>query len=247
MGRKIGAAGLTQHNDKFYGNYRGTVMGNVDPDQLGRIKIKIYPMLSGVETENLPWAIPAMPLSSGAGLDVTDPENPVSYGNFWVPDTGSNVWVFFEAGDIYQPVYFAEATDGLKGLPSDIGEDYPNTSIVRTKTGIQIKINRTKDGEEIKIDHPSGTTLDILPDGNVQVMVVKEDANIYLKAGKGNVNIEATNNEINLIAGGSINIDAPETITTGNLRAGTGDTGSFVDGTGKVIEVSDGIITGGVS
>jgi hypothetical protein len=54
----------------------------------------------------------------------------------------TNVWVFFEAGDIYQPVYFAEATDGLKGLPVDIDEDYPSTTVTETKTGIVIKINR---------------------------------------------------------------------------------------------------------
>ena len=75
MAKKIGAAGLVQHSDQFNGMYRGTVMANSDSGQLGKIQVKVYPMLSGVATANLPWAIPAMPLAVGAGS---------GYGNFTV-------------------------------------------------------------------------------------------------------------------------------------------------------------------
>lgn len=237
MAKKIGAAGLVQHSDRFSGMYRGTVMDNVDPTKLGRVKIKVYPMLSGVETTNLPWAIPAMALSIGAGA---------SYGNFSVPDIETNVWVFFEAGDIYQPVYFAEATDGKKGLPASKDENYPETSVFKTKTGIQIKIDRKTGAEDIKIDHPSGASFEIMPDGNIILTTVKTGANVTVNVGKGNINLTSQNNEINLIAKGSVNIQAPETVIDGNLRVGTGDTGSFVTGTGDVVEVNDGIITGGL-
>ena len=229
MANKIGTPGLVQHSDKFNCIYRGTVMDNIDPNKTGRIKIKVYPMFSKVETINIPWAIPAMALTVGAGI---------GYGNFSVPDIDTNVWVFFEQGDIYQPVYFAEAQDAIKGIPTDTIDDYPETSVFETKTGIQIKINRKAGNEDIKISHPSGASFEILPDGNIILTTVKESANVTIISGSGNVNITAAS---------SLNIDAPETIVGGNLRVNTGDNGTFTDNAGKVITVDGGIITGGLS
>jgi uncharacterized protein involved in type VI secretion and phage assembly len=226
MGRKIGAAGLTQHNDKFYGNYRGTVMDNVDPDKLGRIKVKIYPMLSGVETENLPWAVPAMPLSSGAG------EN---YGSFYVPEVGTNVWVFLEAGDIYQPVYFAEATDGLKGLPVGIDEDYPSTTVTETKTGIVIKINRKEGNENVLVEHPKGSFIEMDKDGAITINtsetaghitieadeadidVIADKGDVNISANEGDINIEAAQSNINVSTGGDADVNAAGNVTIKGL------------------------------
>jgi len=213
MGRKIGAAGLTQHNEKFYGNYRGEVLSNEDPLKLGRIKVRIFPMLAGItDPALLPWAVPAMPLSSGAGED---------FGTFCVPEVGANVWVFLEAGDIYQPVYFAEATDGVKGLPVGIIEDYPNTTVMETKTGIIIKINRKSGSEDILVEHPSGSSIQFAKDGTL---------------------LMTTNTQINLVAESSVNIQAPETIVVGSLRPTNMFNGSFTTGDGKVADVVDGII-----
>lgn len=216
MGRKIGAVGLTQHNEKFYGNYRGTVMDNIDSDKLGRIKVKIYPMLSGVETENLPWAVPAMPLSSGAGED---------YGTFCVPEIGTNVWVFFEAGDIYQPVFFAEATDGMKGLPVDIDEDYPNTTVMETKTGIVIKINRKEGNENVLVEHPTGSFIEMDKEGNVFITSAI-DKNVSL-----------------LTSEGAIYLEAAMVNTSKGLAVGDGADGTFTSADSKIITVAAGIVT----
>lgn len=105
----------------FFGNYRAKVLSTTDPLNLGRVKCEIYPMLigevtargltgiEGVPLAALPYAVPAYPLFVGAKA-----------GNgFWtVPEVGSYVWVFFEGGDINQPVYFAEAGDGVQGVPT---------------------------------------------------------------------------------------------------------------------------------
>lgn len=129
---------------KFIGNYRSKVLSTTDPEQLGRIKVEVYPMMIGMETAKhldgiegiaiaqLPWAVPAPPLSSGAG---------VGYGSFAVPEVGSFVFVFFEEGDINQPVYFAEAPTSDHGLPSDRTTNYPNRKIVETSSGVKIIID----------------------------------------------------------------------------------------------------------
>jgi hypothetical protein len=123
-------------------NYRAKVLSVTDPLNLGRIKCEIYPMLigevtargltdvEGVPLDALPWAVPANPLFIGAKA---------GYGFFTVPGVDSYVWVFFEAGNIYQPVYFAEANDGVNGLPSGRSS---TTTIWKTPT-MEIVFDKT--------------------------------------------------------------------------------------------------------
>jgi len=69
------------------GIYRGQVLDNDDSEKLGRIKVRIFSIFSEkIKAEHLPWAVPAMPLFSGSGLD---------FGYFAVPEVDSFVWCFF--------------------------------------------------------------------------------------------------------------------------------------------------------
>jgi len=135
---------MNNSNLKFNNMYRGKVLNNSDPEKLGRIRSEIYPMLigkttaknldgvDGVETAQIPWAVPAMPLSSGAGD---------ACGSFAVPSVGSFVFIFFEEGDINQPVYFAEAQTKQYGLPASRLPNYPNRKVVETSSGVKIIID----------------------------------------------------------------------------------------------------------
>ena len=58
-----------------------------------------------------------------------DDVDEIDLGTFAVPDVGTQVWVFFEAGDIYQPVYFAACPNKLKGQPTEKATNYPNTKV----------------------------------------------------------------------------------------------------------------------
>jgi len=75
---------------RFYGKYRGTVMNNIDPMQIGRIQVSV-PDVSGVIPTS--WAYPCLP---GAGINA---------GLFTVPPIGSGVWVEFEHGDPDYPIW----------------------------------------------------------------------------------------------------------------------------------------------
>jgi len=120
--------------NKFNGIYRGKVLSNSDPLKLGRIKVQVYPMFATLKEDEVPWCVPAMPLFEGAGEGI---------GSFCVPDINSFVFVFFEMGDLYQPVYFAEAQTKTKGLPSERITNYPNRKIWKTSSGITIYIDDT--------------------------------------------------------------------------------------------------------
>lgn len=214
-------------NLKFAGIYRAKVLDNDDPDKLGRIKVEIYPVLIGEETarsldgvegiavDNLPWAVPAMPLFVGAGE---------GFGGFAIPEEDSFVFIFFEGGDVYQPVYFAEAQTGTKGLPPDRITNYPNRKIFQTKNGIVIYLDDTEDEEEIKVLHPRGTFIRIDKDGSISATTVDEgneeddiielvhSTGALIRIDKdGNINVDTStveNADVNITAKEDANITA---------------------------------------
>ena len=143
---ELGRSAFKQFQERIYGNFRAKVEDNTDASQLGRIKARVYPWFSDIEIANIPYARPAMPLSVGSGTGT---------GSFMVPDIGSFVWVFFEAGDIYQPVYFAEAQTAVHGLPTERTTNYPNRRVLKTKSGITSYIDDT--AKQIKVIHPEGS------------------------------------------------------------------------------------------
>lgn len=144
--------------DCYSGFYRGIVLDNNDPSELGRIKVNIYGVFDNIDSEYLPWAVPAMPIGSGAG---------VGYGNLSIPEIGTYVFCFFESNDLYQPVYFAEAPDGVHGLPSEMSTNYPYRKVFKTKNGIVIIIDDSD--KEIYVNHPSGSYIKIGTNGNIEI------------------------------------------------------------------------------
>ena len=77
-------------NQRYYGKFRGTVVNNVDPMQIGRLQVMV-PDVSNVMLSS--WAMPCVPI---AGINM---------GIFTVPLIGAGVWVEFEQGDPDYPVW----------------------------------------------------------------------------------------------------------------------------------------------
>lgn len=75
---------------RYYGKYRGTVVSNIDPMQLGRIQV-VVPDVSGLIPSS--WALPCMPIAGKQS------------GAYMVPEVGAGVWIEFEQGDPDYPVW----------------------------------------------------------------------------------------------------------------------------------------------
>jgi uncharacterized protein involved in type VI secretion and phage assembly len=86
---------------KYYGKYRGTVINNVDPEQIGRIQAVVPDVSNVVPTS---WAMPCLP---GAGINT---------GMFTVPPIGGGVWIEFEQGNPDFPIW----TGGYWGLTAEV-------------------------------------------------------------------------------------------------------------------------------
>jgi uncharacterized protein involved in type VI secretion and phage assembly len=86
---------------RFFGKYRGLVIDNLDPLQIGRIQAQVPDVLGETPSS---WALPCIP---AAGIQA---------GCFIVPPIGSQVWIEFEQGDPDFPIW----TGGFWGLVADV-------------------------------------------------------------------------------------------------------------------------------
>jgi uncharacterized protein involved in type VI secretion and phage assembly len=75
---------------KYFGKYRGTVITNVDPQQMGRIQAQVPDVLGDTPSS---WAMPSLPLAG--------PQQ----GQYVIPPVGAGVWIEFEQGDKNYPVW----------------------------------------------------------------------------------------------------------------------------------------------
>jgi|ERR1700738_1438575 hypothetical protein len=88
------------NSQRFYGKYRGLVIQNIDPEQIGRVMVQVPDVFGETPSS---WAMPCVP---AAGIQA---------GMFIVPPMGSQVWVEFEQGNPNHPIW----TGGFWGLVAE--------------------------------------------------------------------------------------------------------------------------------
>ena len=132
-----------QHHPRFFGKYRGTVVDNQDPLNMGRIKARVPEVLADVDTG---WALPAAPYGgNGTGL-------------YTVPAVDAGVWIEFEAGDVSRPIW-----SGCWWVSGQLPKDQtgaaatPDLKILRTEQGLLVALH---DGNQtIAVSDQNGNNL----------------------------------------------------------------------------------------
>lgn len=120
--------------------YRGVVEDNIDPENLGRCKIRV-PSIHGellYPVEILPWSRPIAPAPTGKNR-----------GSVIIPEIGDIVWVFFEGANREFPVYlggtYATGELDIKNKVVDFYiEDDTKISYDRVEKKYSIQIGNTK-------------------------------------------------------------------------------------------------------
>ncbi|MDT4919799.1 MAG: hypothetical protein QOI15_701 [Pseudonocardiales bacterium] len=74
--------------EALYSKYRAIVVDNVDPEQHGRLKVRVPDVGSDFES----WAVPSWPAGS-------------TPDQHHLPDVGADIWVEFEHGDANYPIW----------------------------------------------------------------------------------------------------------------------------------------------
>lgn len=139
------------------GIWRGRVEDIGDPEQRGRMKVRVPAIhttkANVVPVENLPWCEPCF---SDAGQD---------YGEFYIPyRIGDWVWVMFEAGHPDYPVWLGSwfgqyVEDGQKvtEVPKECRNPrYPHRFIRKTRRGHKIEMSDEDEELEIKFTDAKG-------------------------------------------------------------------------------------------
>ena len=145
----------------LYGKYRGTVINNVDPMQIGRIQAMV-PDVAGLVPST--WAMPCLPM---AGINT---------GVFTVPMIGSGVWIEFERGDPDYPIWVG----GYWGSAAEV--PVMARTVVPGVCGITIQTT-LKNG--IVVSDVPGPTGGIMIQTTTGAMISVSDIGIIISNGKG--------------------------------------------------------------
>lgn len=165
---------------RYFGKYRGLVVDNADPEQLGRLRLHVPSLIEDCTTD---WAAPCLPYggSSDAGF-------------FFVPDVGAKVWVEFEEGNLDLPIWvgsFWSKPNGATEIPEpaqDMESYAPARRVIKTATGHVLEFSDVAGKELIRLVHKDGAVVSLDEKGNV-VVANKEGSLIYLNAEDGEASL----------------------------------------------------------
>lgn len=146
---------------KYYGKYRGTVVQNIDPLQMGRIQV-LVPDVSNIIPST--WAMPCVPI---AGKQM---------GTYMVPQIGAGVWVEFEQGNPDYPIWVG----GFWGSAAEV----PVLALAGIPASPNIVLQTTAQNAIVLSDLP-GPTGGIMLKSTTGATIIVNDTGIYIQNGKG--------------------------------------------------------------
>ncbi len=152
--------GVARPASGYYGKYRGTVLGNMDPEQIGRIQVEVADVGEALSSG---WAMPCVPI---AGLQS---------GIFVVPPIGAQVWVEFEAGDPDRPIWTGGFWANAAEIPASASAS-PMTLVLQTTDQVALILSDappTAASGGLIMKSPGGAT------------IVVNDAGVFISNGKG--------------------------------------------------------------
>lgn len=198
--------------------YVGVVVDNIDPESLGRVRIRIPGLIEPMSQ----WAFPLGTVGGGNA----------KRGFFAVPETDSEVGVLFHQGDVDHPYYLC----GHWGKPDGNAETPTPIAELSKEDAVQVRAFETK-RFLLAFDDRSGNEQVLLKDKETNdEFTIKADEGVTLKTAK-NVRIEATENlEVTIQGKANVSIDGDATISVG------GDT--HLEASGKVVVTSSDIQLG---
>lgn len=146
---------------KFYGVYRGTVVNNIDPLQIGRIQATV-PDVSGLTPTT--WAMPCVPM---AGKQM---------GAFVVPQIGAGVFLQFEGGDPDRPVWVGGWWGDVAEVPALALAGVPGNPNIVIQSMLQ---------NAVIVSDLAGPTGGIMLRSTTGATIIVNDTGIYIQNGKG--------------------------------------------------------------
>jgi uncharacterized protein involved in type VI secretion and phage assembly len=168
-----GAGGL------FYGVYPALVTDIVDPDQQGRVKVR------------LPWSPDAGNGSYEAWARLATMMAGNNRGTWFIPDKNDEVLVAFEGGNPRRPYVVGALWNGQDKPPEQMdgsGNNYLKT--ILSRQGVRITLDDTTGATKLRLETPNGQSI-VLSDADNSILAQDSNGN-SIKMDASGVNIIAT-------------------------------------------------------
>jgi uncharacterized protein involved in type VI secretion and phage assembly len=185
----------------FYGVYPAVVTDIADPDNQGRVRVR------------LPWS----PDPSGGSYEAWARLSTMMAGNnrgtWFIPDVGDEVLVAFEGGNPRRPYMLGALWNGQDAAPEQMdgaGNNYLKT--ILSRQGIRITMDDTDGAVKLRLETPGGHSI-VLDDGGLSMTI--EDSN-------GN-SVKLETQGITVTASAQVTINASmATISAGMVKVDAG-------------------------
>jgi uncharacterized protein involved in type VI secretion and phage assembly len=169
---------------QFSGVCTAVVIDNVDPDNSGRVKVRLGELSGPDASATEAWARLAT-LMAGDNM-----------GTWFIPDVKDEVLVAFEAGDMSRPYVIGALWDGTNLLPKATDANH-SEKFLGSRSGIKITLDDQNGHESFLVETPGGQRL-VLKDGPGAVEINDSNGN--------SVKLETTG--ITVTAAASVTINA---------------------------------------
>ena len=146
---------------RYLGKYRGVVLNNVDPMQMGRLMVQVPDVTSVVPGT---WAMPCVPVAG------------IQNGMVALPMIGSGVWVEYEQGNPDFPIWVGCFWGSAAELPALSHLTPPAIAAITLQTPLQ---------NGLTISDLPGPTGGIVLKSATGASIIVNDTGIYIQNGKG--------------------------------------------------------------
>jgi uncharacterized protein involved in type VI secretion and phage assembly len=190
---------------RWFGLYPAIVTKVVDPENLGRIEVKLPWLGESAEADVRAWATLLTPY---AGDD---------QGFEFLPEPDTQVVVGFEAGDLRRPYIVGACWNGREALPES-----PTTAndkrLIKTRSGSLLEFDDGAAGAKVTVSTPSGHEL-VLDDVASSVTLRHANGSSIVINAAGQVTVTA--NATVEVHASAVNVHAPVAIFDGLVQCQT--------------------------
>ena len=196
---------------QFSGVCTAVVIDNVDPDDGGRVKVRLGELSGPGASATETWARIATLMAGD------------NRGTWFIPDVKDEVLVAFEAGDISRPYVIGALWNGTN-LPPQTMDPNNAKKFLSSRSGIKITLDDQNGHESFLVETPGGQRL-VLKDGPGAVEISDSNGNSVKLETTGitvtaaaNVTINASKVEVN---SGMFSVNAAMSEFSGVLQCDT--------------------------
>lgn len=170
--------------NRFFGVMVGIVTNNVDPEGMGRIKVR-FPWLS--DNDESHWARVVSPMAGN------------NRGFYFLPEVDDEVLIAFEQGLVEMPYIMGSLWNGVDQPPESNANGENNKRTIKSRSGHIIRLDDSDGAEKIEIIDKS-TANSIVIDTATNAITITAQGDITMESTQGNVIIKGQNVEIEATA-----------------------------------------------